>query len=246
MTPISRDEAQEHNLRQREYFERSSKKTMVPVDSPYLERHIDRALRFAGYWQGERVLEAGCGMGRYTLLLAARGVDVTGLDLSPVLLDRLREFNTGRDTIPLVAADLEHPPVELQARFDLVLSFFTLHHLHDITRGLDGMRLLLKPGGRVVLLEPNPYNPLYYLQILLTPGMTWAGERGLLRMRPAPVFQAMRAAGLNPLAVERFGCLPPQIVNQSWGERLEELCERAPLPRSMRPFALFKGQRPDS
>jgi SAM-dependent methyltransferase len=246
MTPIPHDEAQDHNLRQRAYFERSSKKTMLPVDSPYLGRHIDRALRFAGYSKGERVLEAGCGMGRYTLLLAARGVDVTCLDLSPVLLDRLREFNIGRDTIPLVAADLEHPPVKLQARFDLVLSFFTLHHLHDLAAGLKGMRQMMKAGGRVVLLEPNPYNPLYYLQILLTPGMTWAGERGLLRMRPAPVLRAMRAAGLEPVGVERFGCLPPQIVNQSWGERLEELCERSPLPRSMRPFVLFKGQRPDS
>jgi SAM-dependent methyltransferase len=246
MTPIPNDEAQDHNLRQRAYFERASKKTMVPVDSPYLQRHINRALRFAGYSQGERVLEAGCGMGRYTLLLAARGVDVTGLDLSPVLLDRLRDFNASRSPIPLVAANLENPPVKLQARFDLVLSFFALHHLHDITRGLNGMRQLLKPDGRVVLLEPNPYNPLYYLQILLTPGMTWAGERGLLRMRPAPVFQAMHQAGLKPLAVERFGCLPPQVVNQSWGERLEERCERFPLPRSLRPFVLFKGRRSES
>lgn len=243
MTPAPSDGARDHNLRQRTYFERTYKKTMVPVDSRYLQRHIDQALRFAHLAPGERVLEAGCGMGRYTLLLAARNVDVTGLDLSPVLLERLQEFNAGRFNIPLVAADLEHPPVQLQARFDLVLGFFTLHHLHDLTTGLDGIRLLLKPNGRVVFLEPNPFNPLYYLQILLTPNLTWAGERGLLRMRPRLVFEAMRAVGLEPLAVERFGCFPPQIVNQRWGSALEEACERLPLPRSLRPFVLFKGQR---
>lgn len=233
-----------HNLHQRQYFERAGKKTMAPVDSTYLRRHIAQVLRSVELRSTDRVLEVGSGMGRYTLLLAELEVKVTGLDLSPVLLKRLREYNAGRYSIPLLAADVEHPPVEQNQGFDIVIGFFTLHHLYSISKGLRGIRQLLNPGGRVVFLEPNPYSPLYYLQILITPGMTWAGERGMLRMRPKIVFQAMREVGLMPHAHYHFGCLPPQIVNQRWGAALEELCERISIMRSFRPFILFKGQLP--
>jgi cyclopropane fatty-acyl-phospholipid synthase-like methyltransferase len=110
MTQPPGGESHGHNLRQRVYFERTPTRTMLPVDSTYLQRHLDRALRLADYSPQDRVLEAGCCMGRYTLLLAARGVDATGLDLSQILLDRLNEFNAGRYPIPPVAADLKHPP----------------------------------------------------------------------------------------------------------------------------------------
>lgn len=76
MSRAPHDNAQTHNLCQRQYFERTSKKTMVPVDSPYLCRHIDQALCFVELTSQDRVFEVGCGMGRYTLLLAARGVNV--------------------------------------------------------------------------------------------------------------------------------------------------------------------------
>ena len=53
---------------------------MVPRDTPCLQRHVDELLRFASVSASDRVLEVGCGMGRYTLLLAERGVRVEGLD----------------------------------------------------------------------------------------------------------------------------------------------------------------------
>lgn len=239
------ENARMYNLRQRHYFEQPGKKTMAPADSTYLRRHIAQVLRTVELNSSDRVLEVGCGMGRYTLLLADLKVNVTGLDLSHVLLKRLLEYNAGRYMIPLLAADLEHPPVEPPQGFDIVIGFFTLHHLYSLSKGLNGIRYLLKPGGWVVFLEPNPYNPLYYLQILITPGMTWAAERGMLRMRPEIVFQAMRETGLVPQAPSYFGCLPPQIVNQPWGAALEELCERIPIMRSFRPFILFRAQLPE-
>ena len=35
---------------------------------------------------------------------------------------------------------------------------------------------VLRPGGRVAFCEPVAWNPLYYLQIALTPGMSFSGE----------------------------------------------------------------------
>lgn len=233
----------EHNLRQRKYFERSVKRTMVPRDSPYLRRHVDETLQFGGISPGERVLEVGCGMGRCTFLLAGRGVRVEGLDLSPVLLDRLRAYDNGKFDIPLHCADVLHHPPELDGQFDAVVGFFTLQHLHDLPRCFEAMTRLLKRGGCLVFLEPNPYNPLYYVQILLTPGMTWQGEKGMIQMRPALIFRGMEGAGLSRLAIRRFGFFPPFLANQRWGPGLEGALERVPVWRPFLPFQLFRGEK---
>ncbi len=106
------------------------------------------------------------------------------------------------------------------------------------------MQALAKPGGRIVFLEPNPFNPLYYIQMLVVPGMSWSGDKGLLNMRRQTVFHAARAAGLVKPALGRFGFLPPFAVNRSWGPRVEERLERVPLWRSLLPFQLFRAEVP--
>lgn len=234
---------EEHNRQQRGYFEGTVKRTMVPEHSPYLARHVDEALRFAGAPPGARVLEVGCGMGRYTLILAERGMRVEGLDLSQVLLDRLRAFDGGRHDIPLHCADIARHPPELEGRFDMVLGFFTLHHVHDLAECFEGAARVLRPGGRVVFLEPNAWNPLFYLQILITPGMSWEGDKGITRMRTRLVFSAMRRAGFEGLALTRFGFFPPLLANRPWGRRLEFLLERFPPWRPLLPFQVFSGRR---
>jgi SAM-dependent methyltransferase len=237
---------EQHNSRQRAYFEETAKPTMVPRDTPYLRRHVDEVLAFSGYVPGQRVLEVGCGMGRYTILLARRGVQVEGLDLSPVLLERLQAYNleSGGQPIPLHCADVAFPPPGLEAAFDLVLGFFALHHMHDLKASFASMARFVRPGGRVVFVEPNAYNVLYYVQIGITPGMTWAGDGGIVQMRTGVVFPAMRQAGLHGLAVRRFGFFPPLLANRPWGARLEGLLERIPVWRPLLPFQVFRGERP--
>jgi SAM-dependent methyltransferase len=131
----------------------------------------------------------------------------------------------------------------LHGAYDLVLGFFVLHHVGDLERTFRSIATLLHPGGRVVFLEPNPFNPLYYLQILFTPGMTWRGDGGIVRMRRKLVVQAMERAGLTRCALTRFGFFPPFLSNQPWGLRLEALLERVPVWRPALPFQLFRGER---
>jgi SAM-dependent methyltransferase len=231
----------DHNEGQRRYFEERPLPRMVPVRSPYLLRQVEELVRFARLAPGDRVLEIGSGMGRYTLLLAEKGLSLEGMDLSPVLLERLRTYDGGQHPIPLHAFDVAEPPADLRGRFDAVIGFFTLHHLHDLKACYRGMADLLAPGGRVAFLEPNALNPLYYLQITFTPGMTWEGDKGMLEMRRGPVFRAMKSAGFTELTLERFGFFPPFLSNRRAGRKLEELLERIPLFRPVLPFQLFGG-----
>jgi SAM-dependent methyltransferase len=232
-----------HNRAQLRYYEQD-KPGMVPAGSPYLRRHADALAGFAGLEPGQRVLEVGCGMGRYTLLLAERGIAVEGLDLSPVLLDRLRSFDDGRFGVPLHLADVVDPPADLLGAFDAVVGFFALHHIHDLAVSFRAMARLLAPGGRIAFLEPNPYNPLYYVQMAVKPEMTWEGDRGMLRMRRGVVVPAMAAAGLGRLAHRRFGFLPPFAANAQGGRRAEAVLERVRVLEPVLPFQLFRGTLP--
>lgn len=234
-------EFKNHNRAQIDYFSGTIKRTMVPAPTPYLLRHIDELVRFANIKPGDRVIEVGCGMGRYTLNIADRGIDIEGLDLTPFLLDRLREYDGGRHNIPLHCADVLDLPPELCGRFDAVIGFFVLHHFHDVRACFESMARLVRPGGTIIFLEPNAINPLYYVQILTTPGMTWKGDGGIVKMRKGLIFNAMRGAGLTGLELLRFGFFPPFIYNRQWGERLDHFLERAPFLKPFLPFQLFKG-----
>jgi SAM-dependent methyltransferase len=234
----------QHNAAQRTYFERRPKPRMAPADTPYVRRQVEQTIRRARLHPGARVLDVGCGMGRYTIPLADRGFAVEGLDLSPVLLESLRAHDGGRNRIPLHAADIAAPPPALRERFDAVVGFFALHHVHDLAACFAGMARVLRPGGRVAFLEPNPLNPLYYVQLALTPGMSWEGDGGIVRMRPRRVHAAMADAGLTPMGVERFGFLPPFAANTRAGTALEPLLERVPVWRPALPFQLFLATAP--
>ena len=93
------------------------------------------------------------------------------------------------------------------------------------------MARIVRPGSWIVFLEPNPFSLSYYIQMMITPGMTWAGERGLVRMRRASVFEAMDNAGLIHPRLERFGLFPPVLADRSWPpliERRAETCSAGP------------------
>lgn len=109
---------------------------------------------------GARVLDVGCGIGRWSTLLAARGASVTGIDLSPTMIAQaerraLEEDVAGR--CRFLVQDL----AQLQAgeRFDLVLGVTVLQHILDpeaLRSAVRRMRDHLAPSGRIVLLEAAP------------------------------------------------------------------------------------------
>jgi cyclopropane fatty-acyl-phospholipid synthase-like methyltransferase len=90
MEQMERQVAERHNDFQRQYYSRAPRGTIAHTESPYIQRHLDEVLRIADLRPGARILDAGCGMGRHSVLLAARGFDVEGLELSPHLLELMR------------------------------------------------------------------------------------------------------------------------------------------------------------
>jgi SAM-dependent methyltransferase len=100
-------------------------------------------------WRGKLVLDAGCGGGRYSRLLAAHGARVLGVDLS----DAVEKASTLCREFPqaaIIQADLLNLPLE-NAVFDLVFSIGVLHHSPDPRRAFAQIARRVKAGGRLAV-----------------------------------------------------------------------------------------------
>lgn len=208
-----------------------------PVDSTYVRRHVERMISFAGLRPDDQILDVGCGAGKFTLPLLREGFSVTGVDLSRDLLGVMeRELQPGED-VELHCADLLDLPASLSGRFDAVVGFFVLHHMVDLEATFRALRGVLRPGGRVAFLEPNGLNPLYYLQITLTPGMSWRSDWGVVKMTQRRLTHALRAAGFTHVTADRQGALPPAFLNRRSGPAIEDALARV---RPLRPLSAFQ------
>ncbi|MFI7701168.1 class I SAM-dependent methyltransferase [Nonomuraea sp. NPDC049480] len=97
------------------------------------------------------VLDLGCGTGSLSLLLAERGHRVVGVDLAPRMVARARAKLAGREATVLIG-DAARPPVG-DRRFDVVLVRHVLWALPEPEAALARWAALLRPGGRLVLVE---------------------------------------------------------------------------------------------
>lgn len=236
-----------HNQKQLDYYESrkpAQNHRLAVVSSPYIYNQLDQVISVAGLSKDEAILDVGCGMGKYTIPLAERGYNVTGLELSPALLETLNKEASGRTEILTHQGDILDPDPKLWAQFDRIIGFFVLHHLIDIPAAFASLAKLLKPGGKLAILEPNPLCPLYYLQITFTPSMSWAAEKGMLSLKPKQTLDGLKAAGFEDIALHRFGILPPFLRNSTFGAPIEKAYDLIPILRPISAFQIICGTRP--
>lgn len=113
-------------------------------------RHLVAYRWAAGLAAGRRVLDAGCGEGFGTVLLADAGGDVVGLDRAA---DAVAAAGRRRAR-PGLAFRLGDLTAET-GRYDLVVNFQVLEHQHDDHGFVRRLAGLLAPGGTLVLTTPN-------------------------------------------------------------------------------------------
>jgi demethylmenaquinone methyltransferase/2-methoxy-6-polyprenyl-1,4-benzoquinol methylase len=98
---------------------------------------------------GDRVLDACCGTGDLAIAAEREGGIVTGLDFSPRMLERARRKSS---TIAWVRGDLLELPFA-DASFDAATVGFGVRNVTDLELGLRQLRRVLRPGGRLAILE---------------------------------------------------------------------------------------------
>jgi demethylmenaquinone methyltransferase/2-methoxy-6-polyprenyl-1,4-benzoquinol methylase len=114
-----------------------------------LDQRWRRATVAAVVRPGDKVLDACCGTGDLAVAASHAGATVTGLDFSGRMLERARRKSS---KVEWIQGDAQQLPFE-DASFDAATVGFGVRNLDDLERGLAELRRVLRPGGRVAILE---------------------------------------------------------------------------------------------
>jgi SAM-dependent methyltransferase len=138
-------------------IEDASSESLARFDSAYLDLYpyLERYLPWSS---GERLLEIGLGYGTVGQLLANRGLDYHGLDISPgpvgMMAHRLEMSGIGDAGARVMqgsALAIPHP----DESFDVVVSIGCLHHTGDLVRAIEEVHRVLRNGGQAMIMVYN-------------------------------------------------------------------------------------------
>lgn len=134
------------------------------LDTSEFQDDIDLYLGFAQR-AGGPLLELGCGTGRLLVPLAQAGFEVTGVDISPAMLQiaqRKLQVHGVADRVTLVQADVRtlDLPQRFRMAFMAINSFMHLTSLQDQLQALQAWRKLLLPGALLIIDVDNPHPQL--------------------------------------------------------------------------------------
>lgn len=138
---------------------------LVPEHASLRERFLLAAVERerARLERPPRVLDVGCGEGRFAAALAAAGADVVAIDVAAEAVRRARAAHPVLD-VRLVEPERELPFAD--AEFDAVWTGETIEHVADTAGWLSQLRRVLRSGG-VLLLSTPDHGPLSRLRLAL-------------------------------------------------------------------------------
>lgn len=144
---------------------------------------------------GASLVELGCGSGWMTRLAARHGVQAEGYDISPQMIEIARE-EAAREGLDAVFEAGDFEQLDLGRRFDACLVYDALHHSARPELVFACARRALKPGGQLLVAEPN------WKQRFQGRGASEAYGTSELGYRPRRLKRLLRDAGF--VDVRRF------------------------------------------
>ena len=146
--------------------------------------------------------DLGCGTGQVSAAVAPFVATVIGVDSSAAMLQAARKRLQGQRNIDLRRGELEALPIDDNG-LDTATVMLVLHHVPEPGRALADVARVLKPGGRLVLVDMLPHDREHYRQQM---GHVWLGfseehverlfaEAGFTRTRIVPLPADPKAKG---------------------------------------------------
>lgn len=140
-------------------YDRVNRLSSLGTDQRWRRRLVRELMRE----RPDHVLDVATGTADLAVMAARAGARVTGIDISANMLDRGREKVKAlglEGRIDLQRADCEALPFQA-GRFDAAMAAFGVRNFEHLDRGLREMHRVLRPGGRVLVLEfSRPRGPL--------------------------------------------------------------------------------------
>lgn len=171
--------------REREFHNREfSVNSREKINSVYLvtrsssRYYLDQLFSQA---EGRRILEYGCGPNSYAFMLAERGAQVVGIDISDQAIELMRNRASEKPFPERVSFQrMNAESLEFESgSFDIICGRAILHHL-DLKASFRELARTLKPTGQALFVEPMGHNPLINYYRNRTPDLRTPDEHPLL------------------------------------------------------------------
>ncbi len=134
---------------------------MKPSEQLYFSRLLRPTKHL--FAPGIKVLDAGCGNGVGSEFLRNQGCKVTAIDIQPHNREWKESSALG---IKFHTGSIEALPYA-DDEFDVVWVKDVLHHTENPANGLKELYRVIRPGGTIVVIEANRFNPVFYVHLTL-------------------------------------------------------------------------------
>ncbi|MFK8113244.1 MAG: class I SAM-dependent methyltransferase [Rubripirellula sp.] len=140
------------------YYQRFD--TGILEKNPLVANLLKQAFQELFPVQAGRVLDLGCGTGFYYPLLSKHADSIVGVDVSREMLEEAEHLIEAHQLTNCSVKECSALELDFEdASMDVVHCWDSLHHLSGVSRALDEVHRVLKPGGRFIATEPNLMNP---------------------------------------------------------------------------------------
>src|SRR3989338_3028137 len=239
-----------HNTRQEKYWNKEAydiARTKMTVPAII---ELENFFNFINLLGKTKILDVGCGGGRLTIPLLKKGYEVTGTEIAEKNITEIAHIARKENLIKnltLKKTSLEKP--EFRNKFDIAICCNIIHHLNPDTKLLimKNIHSALKRGGKIAIIEPNPFCLLYYPWYLLkeitgTDTGRWEVEKEFLNSTPKKLKNLLHLSGFKNIILERYAVIPsrvgtiiPPIIS------LNKLLVKTPLIKNFSAFIWIKA-----
>jgi SAM-dependent methyltransferase len=160
--------------------------------------------------RGQRILEAGCGAGRFTQLALETGAEVFSFDLSSAV-DAAWRNNAGTSKLTVFQASIYEIPLRKES-FDKIFCMGVLQHCPNVEGAFRGLLPFLRPGGEIVIDVYEKESGFPKLKYIARPFFKPLGTEGtyrVLRWTIPPAFEVKKAISKIPAIGPKLGALIP-------------------------------------
>lgn len=194
--------------KQADYFDTEAKKNIKDWFRQQTfadKQEFEIFFKFLALPAGSRLFELGCGTGRYTLLLLAKGYSVYAVDISKQSLEVLKEeYNKNKNS---TWGSLEISTSMVTDRiFDGAVCVNILHHVDSPKKVIKNLIKIIRKGGPFIAFEPNPFCPFWHLYFLYK-GI-WRLEKGILNTSQNNLKRIFSEVGLKNISIIKYGLIP--------------------------------------
>lgn len=216
------------------------------------EQEIKGFFNFAGLKKGMKILDVGCGAGHLTLPLLRMGYEVTGTEISAKSLKYLY-FLAKQENLShkLVLKKTNFEEAIFEEEFDLVFCLGVIHHFNPSKkeRIMANIVRSLKPGGKIVIFEPNAYYPLYlpwYLLLELVAGRRgiWRAEKGIFKSTLKGLKKILLRLKIKNIEIKRHTIIPLRLgVILKSVDKINEVLIKMPVLKNLSAYIWLKGNK---